>query len=445
MRNALRALAGLSLCFISIYYFLYPAVTVLNQIREESSAQSGVSDFAADIHLSIAEPFGAWARDRVETARGTELSLADISGTEWPMFSAVYFLWSTEELDKAWVAAGGTGGTRPSLYAADAIEAAAELVVDPANASWVIRHWGESYLERENIFYRMLLIAGLTSYQSITGKARYEPLLRQQVISLSWELDQSPHGLLDDYPGQCYPIDILPAIAVMQRAAALLEIDLGNFAERARRGFEGRMLDPATQLPSYVADPLEGVGIGPARGVGISYKLIWAKELWPETAKAWYGLYQRQFVQQGALISGVREFRKGMDTYSWLGDVDSGPILGGFGVAASAFGIAAARVNGDAALAHALSSQAILAAWPLPSGRLLIPSLLSDLSDAPFLGETALMFVFSRPMNLPATPAELTTPRLVYILLAVALSLGLLVLVTGLRLILSAGRKPRQT
>ena len=285
MKYVVNALFGLILCFLSIYYLLYPTVTVYRQVEEEASSISSVSSFAFEIHSAIARDFGEWTQGRVDRASGRQLSIDDLSGTEWPMFSAVYFLWSTEELEKAWLESGNADSPRPKAYAAEAIESAAKLIVDPANASWVIRHWGADYLERENVFYRMLLIAGLTSYQSITGNNQYEALLRQQVISLSRELDQSPHGILDDYPGQCYPIDILPAIAVINRAGRLLAIDLGDFVERARRGFEGRLLDPETQLPSYVADPRRGIGVGPARGVGISYKLIWAREIWPENRR----------------------------------------------------------------------------------------------------------------------------------------------------------------
>lgn len=440
MKTALKIVAGLFLGCSAIYFLIYPSITVYNQVREDSSSQSDISSFAFNTHLNIAKGFGEWAQDRVDSSSARDLRINNITGTEWPMFSAVYFLWSTEELDKAWAESRKTDTARPGLYAKEAIEAAAKLIVDPANASWVIRHWGDKYLDTENIFYRMLLIAGLTSYQSITDNDQYEAVLKQQVLSLSTELDQSPHGVLDDYPGQCYPIDVLPAIAVIKRASELLNLDLGNFVQRARRGFEGKLLDPVTQLPSYVADPLRGVGIGPARGVGISYMLIWAKELWPETAKNWFELYDRQFVHQTAFVSGVKEFsRYYTGTHSWLGDVDSGPIVGGFGVAASAFGIGAARVNGHVELAHSLSTQAILASWPLPSGRLLVPSLLSDLSDAPFLGETALLFVFTRPKGLPNKAGELNTPIMIYLVLTITLSLGLFLLFLGLRPLLRFG------
>lgn len=438
MKVTLRVLFGFLIVFISVYFLIYPSAKTLFYVHKEASSASGISDFASDVHYAIAQDFGAWARQRVEEASGADLSLNNISGTEWPMFSAVYFLWATQKLDKAWLEADRKDAPRPTQYAADAIEAAVDLVVDPANANWVIRHWGDRYLETENIFYRMLLIAGLTSYQSMTGNNRFEPVLKNQVRSLARELDQSPHGVLDDYPGECYPIDILPAIAVIQRAGDLLDLDLGDFVQRARRGFEGSLLDPQTGLPSYRADSVSGVGIGPARGVGVSYKLIWVGELWPDTAAQWYGRYQRHFVQQDHLLSGVREYREGLGGRSSLGDVDSGPILAGYGVAASAFGIGAARVNGDVALAHALSTQAILASWPLPTGRLLVPSLLSDLSDAPFLGETALLFVLTRPVDVEVVAIERNTPNVVFIVLATAMLIGLLLLFWGLSLLRSA-------
>ena len=441
-KDALRIVIGLLIGFSSVYFLIYPSITVYNLVREEASSPTDISNFAFNTHLNITSGFGDWAQDRVDSSSARDLSISDISGTEWPMFSAVYFLWSTEELDKAWVKSRRTDTPRPGVYAKEAVEAAAKLIVDPANASWVIKHWGDKYLDTENIFYRMLLIAGLTSYQSLSDNNQYEAVLKQQVLSLSRELDQSPYGVLDDYPGQCYPIDVLPAIAVIKRASELLNLDLGNFVQRARRGFEGKLLDPRTQLPSYIADPLKGAGIGPARGVGISYMLIWIKDLWPETAKNWFDLYDRQFVYQTAFASGVREFsRYSRETYSWLGDVDSGPIVGGLGVAASAFGIGAARVNGHVQLAHSLSTQAMLASWPLPSGRLLMPSLLSDLSDAPYLGETALLFVFSRPKGLQRSGGELDTPILIYLVLTITLSIGLLLLFLGLRPVFRIGTR----
>lgn len=243
----------------------------------------------------------------------------------------------------------------------------------------------------------MLLISGLTSYQHLTGSNAYQEMLAQQVNSLADEMDASPYGLLEDYPGECYPIDILPAVAVIQRADGVLGTDHSAFVDRALRAFEDTRLDSATGLPAYRCDALTGEGLGSARGVGISYMLIWAPELWPETARQWYELYDEQFWQQNWFAAGFREFPADYPyTVPWMGDVDSGPIPFGYGTAASAFGIGAARANDRFDQAYPLSAEALLLTWPLPDGTLLLPRLLSNLTDAPYTGEAALLFTLTR-------------------------------------------------
>jgi hypothetical protein len=134
------------------------------------------------------------------------LTTENIAGTEWPLFGSVFYLWATEALQEAAEEDSSKCPATPKQYARGAIEAAAALVADPNHAGWVREHWGDAYLDKENLFYRMLLISALTSYQKLLGETRYESLLRGQVESLAKELDDSPYGLLDDYPGQCYPV-----------------------------------------------------------------------------------------------------------------------------------------------------------------------------------------------------------------------------------------------
>jgi hypothetical protein len=270
-------------------------------------------------------------------------------------------------------------------------------VADPNHAAWVKTYWGDGYLQDENLFYRMLLVSGLTSYQKLLGDKTYQVLLSDQVEGLATEIDKSPFGLLDDYPGSCYPVDVLPAIAAIRKADAVLGTDHAVFAKRAVRAFEGTRLDPETRLPSYLADSKTGTGLSSARGVGLSFMLIWAPELWPEKAQQWYAEFKKQFWQEGWLLAGFREFPRDHPTPNWrLFDLDAGPVPAECGTAASAFGIGAARANGDFEHAYPLSAQALMASWPVPDGRLLVPRFLSNLSDAPYTGESALLFSLTR-------------------------------------------------
>ena len=409
---------------VSLYFFLIPAGILLYDLQDPGLKSNQIPHFAYRWHKQMTPGFATWATDRVQSQQATQLKINNVSGTEWPMFSSVYYLWATESLQADWEQQPTTTEPAPVVYAGTAIESAAALISDPNNAAWVRQYWGDDYLNQENLFYRMLLIAGLTSYQTLTDNAQYEPLLREQVIGLAQELDASPYGLLDDYPGQCYPIDILPAIAVIRRADTVLGTDHSAFAQRAVRGFQATRLDADTGLPAYIANAKTGQGHGQARGVGMSYMLIWSPELWADTSHNWYESYEAQFWQQQWGVVGFREFSHATDI-NWTVDVDAGPVIGGFGTAANAFGIGAARVNGRFDQAYALGAEALVASWSLPNGKLVSARLLSNLSDAPYTGETALLFNFTRQTKVAETTPATNLPLIVYVGWGVYVGLGI--------------------
>jgi hypothetical protein len=383
--------------FLAMYVLLIPAGMLIHDLRDPGLYSDDMPRCAFRWHRALSPKYEKWARRRVKAGVAAKLTTQNISGTEWPVFGSVFYLWATENLQKAFYKNPTLAPSSPLSYARGAIEAAAALVADPNHASWVRDHWGDAYLQKQDLFYRMLLISGLTSYQKLTGQSKYEDLLRGQVRSLASELDKSPYGLLDDYPGQCYPVDILPAIAAIRRADAVLGTDHAEFAARAIRGFQGTRLDEHTGLPAYVVDSRTGRAKDSARGVGLSFMLIWAPELWPQTARDWYAKYEQQFWQQGRWLAGFREYPKDVDV-GWLvfNDIDAGPVIAGYGVGACAFGVGAARAMGRFDHAYALAAQAIVGSWPLPNGTLLGPRILSNLSDAPYLGEAAVLFALTR-------------------------------------------------
>jgi len=404
------------LIVLAFYFFFYPAVIIIRDLNDPGLKSGDAPPrFAYSWHRSLSAKYEKWARERVASGAAADMNIQDISGTEWPVFGTVFYLWATESLQEAWEKDTSLSQVAPKEYAHGAIEASAALVNDPNHAGWVRKHWGDDYLSQENLFYRMLLISGLTSYQKLTGDNKYESLLRKQVESLANELDQSPYGLLDDYPGQCYPVDILPAIAAIYRADGVLGTDHTEFVRRAIRAFQGNAVDDITGLPTYTADSRTGQGFGPARGVGITFMLIWAPQLWEDTAKDWYASYDHHFWQREWATAGFREFSKELPYGKWFIDVDAGPVMGGYGTAASAFGIGTARTYGRFDQAYPLSAEALAASWPLPDGTLLGPRMFSNLSDAPYVGETALLFSLTRqPIVDGGAPSDGYIPAAVY-------------------------------
>ena len=409
---------------LGIWAFIAPAAILFWDLRDPGLRDGTIPLLAFRRHAALAPRFGKWARERVQSGKAGRLGTGDVAATEWPMFGSVFFLWATEALQEAWNADPTLTRVEPRRQASEAIEAAVDLIADPNHAAWVKTHWGNAYLQRENIFYRMLLISGLTSYQKLTGKTRYQSLLSEQAESLAREIDASPHGLLDDYPGECYPIDVLPAIAAIHRAGRSWEriarhSSPGRFVpSRGLRSTPTLACLPTRLIPAPVAP------LGP-RGIGVSYMLIWAPELWPETAERWLESFERQFWQEGMLLKGFREFPRGRPTTDWSFDVDAGPVIWGYGTAASAFGIGATLPNGRLDQAYGLGAEAIAASWPLPDGSLLIPRVLSNVAHSPYLGESALLFCLTRRPSADRIIVTATASVPFFVGLMIAVYLGI--------------------
>jgi len=270
----------------------------------------------------------------------------------------------------------------------------------------------------------MLVIAALTSQAQLTGEKQNLPLLKDQTDSLSAELDASRHGLLDDYPGECYPGDVLTAIAMIRKADKVLGTDHSAFSNRAIRAFQNEALDSRGLVP-YDADADSGKPTSLTRGCGNSYVSLFSPDIWPEQARKWYELYSQYFWQESWTCAGFREFPKDLAGSNWYIDVDSGPVWGGFGCAACAFGVGAARANGHFEHAYPLTAEMLVTSWPLPNGTRLFPRLLSNAADAPYLGEAGILFNLTR---LPGESVSIKTggaiPKFVLIFLAIQFGIG---------------------
>jgi hypothetical protein len=178
------------LALAALGVFLYPAGKVIYDLTDPNIRGAKVPRSAWGFHQKLSPKYEKWAVERVTSARAAELSTENISGTEWPLFGSVFYLWATESLQDAWEKEKPTAPA-PKVYARGAIEAATRLVIDPRQANWVKTHWGTNYLHKENVFYRMLVISALTSHARLTGSKQYIPLLSDQVESFSAELDGS--------------------------------------------------------------------------------------------------------------------------------------------------------------------------------------------------------------------------------------------------------------
>lgn len=376
--------------------------------------------YAWTLHRSLAPRYATWARKWLDTKHGEKLNVHNISGTEWPLFGSVFFLEATASLQKRYQSASET---EPMTYSREAVEAATELVLDPASAKWVKDHWGDKYLTHENAFYRMLVLRAIIAHHSLTGSKQHFDLLRSQIDGLKTELDASPAGLLDDYPGECFPGDIAATIAAIRAGSVILGEDSEAFVTRSLRGFTGTNVGELG-LPPYFADRATGSPSDASRGCANSYLLLSAPVAWPRQAPAWYAAYERHFWQRDWLCAGFREFPHGGE--NWFADVDAGPVMHGIGFAAAAFGTGAARMNGRMDHAWPLEVETVAMSVPIPGGYLLIPRVLSNAADAPLLGEASVLYNLTRTpsSDTKLVPSDKRIPLIVWLVLVLEFGLG---------------------
>jgi hypothetical protein len=416
VKLVLRLIGTVAVILTAFCLGFFPAVTTARVAFSSSMRQHGRIDFLASWFRATQRRHDRWMQDYGKTQRAASIASGDVAATEWPMFGSAFFILSAEGLLESGEIAL-TDDLRKTL------RDTALLIANPTTGTWVQRKWGSTYLEKEDVFYRMLLILGLGTYQKVTGDRQFAPTVLDQARGLSRELETAPYHLLDDYPGECYPTDVLWAALAITRVTELPKGEREHLAQSVTTALAERFSD-AQGLPAMRVDSRTGQILQAARGCSTSGILCFAYELAPEVASDWFGRYLRYNWLDNGWIAGFREHPIGAK--EGFSDVDSGPILFGVGTVASVFGIGAARAAGRFDIAARLTMEAVAAAWPTPFG-LLVPGIMGWVAaDGWSLGETAFLFALTRP-NYRTSEVSLTArpPFVVYAFIAIYSALGI--------------------
>ncbi|MFT5682928.1 MAG: hypothetical protein ACI8RZ_003852, partial [Myxococcota bacterium] len=156
------------------------------------------------------------------------------------------------------------------------------------------------------------------------------------------------------YPGEVYPADL----ATVAGSLALYDPppELANWMVR----YAAASVDPETGMLYQRLSTTSGAPADQPRGSGTAFSAFFLEPADPDLSAALTAsLNHRSFLGFG----GIREYPVGV---RGRGDIDSGPVLFGIGVSATGFGIAAARLHGEAAHYRALVRTATLFGLPVP-------------------------------------------------------------------------------
>jgi hypothetical protein len=156
--------------------------------------------------------------------------------------------------------------------------------------------------------------------------------------------------------------DNFPAHSALRRYDELFHQNLSGVRLALVESIKSSYLDKTTGLPATYVDADKRQVIQGPRGISTMYGLHFLKDVDANFAQQQYASAARHFIRSIFGMAAVREFPVGM---SGTPDIDSGPVMLGFGLSASGFAIAAAAIQGDHETAWQLLQASAIAGLPI--------------------------------------------------------------------------------
>lgn len=180
-------------------------------------------------------------------------------------------------------------------------------------------------------------------------------------------LAASPSPFLPSYPRETWPVDTFPALVSLRAHRSLIdesyEPTIAAWLARLKAAQPGS----ATQIDHRIAPFRQG-----PRGTSQALIQRFLPELDPVWAAQSYGRFRQEFVTQRLGIPGILEYpiadpgksSTKPATANPAGDIDSGPLITGVSLSATAIALGTAKLNGDDRLHRALWQASELVGLP---------------------------------------------------------------------------------
>ncbi len=180
--------------------------------------------------------------------------------------------------------------------------------------------------------------------------SRYQALHEAVIDAIERRVAVAPDHLVETYPGEWYPVDnaaMVGSLGLHTRATGVSHPMVAAWVGSAR----ARWVQDGLLIQSV----RDGRAADHPRGSGTFLASWFLHHADPVFAAA---LYEAGRDTLGGSMFGVRAMREYPPRVDGRGDIDSGPIVMGFGVSSTGFAIGAALQNGDRGTAEALAGTA---------------------------------------------------------------------------------------
>jgi len=309
----------------------------------------------------------------------------NIAQAEWPLMSFGYFGYACVNLAQA----------DPGLREVALAEARwlIEAIQTTRISGFMAPHFGPPFSPTNGtpaVFVHGHWLQLATRYRQATGDPRYDASIHRVARMLADGFAKNDQALLKSYPTMWWISDNFPAHAALQHYDMIFGRSLcKELRSKLVKSLRAYYLDSATMLLATYVDADEHRIIQGPRGISTMYGLHFLKDIDGGLAREQYALASVQFIRRVMGMAAVREFPDGA---SETADIDSGPVVFGFGPSASGFAIAAAATMGDSDTAWRLLQATAIVGLPSWQRGELQYTLMPPVGQAVILfGKTALL------------------------------------------------------
>ena len=199
-------------------------------------------------------------------------------------------------------------------------------------------------------------------YRLTSDDHSYDDLNDRITAAFINQLKKSKTGLLESYPDEIYPVDncfMIGSIGLNQRVTGKdHHVTVERWIDNAR----DRYIDPKSKLLIQAVDPSDGSPADEPRGSGTALGIVAVHYADPQFAHELYQGIKTTLARHWLGFGTVREYPVGCPGD---GDIDSGPIIFGYGLSATGFTIAGAKRYNDKSFFRRLLATAHLSGAPI--------------------------------------------------------------------------------
>lgn len=187
------------------------------------------------------------------------------------------------------------------------------------------------------------LLLGL--HRQLDPQSRFADLHDRITAALVRRLKASPIGLLESYPNETYPVDNCAVIASIAVHSRVTDTDRKEFLGHCYRTLREKCIDPKSGLLIQAVYSRDGTPVDDPRGSGTTLGLYFLSFADMDLSADLYRAVRRELFDTVFGFGGVKEYPAGLRRT--VGDIDSGPVVFGYGFSPTGFLISGARIHGD--------------------------------------------------------------------------------------------------